>query len=208
MFGLSIETNYPKCSPKLPTMKKLSFLTTFLFAILVLNAQSDSIFSGKKQKTFTATIRTMDSRMFKGRFYSVNDSQLVLVNSSNNQRYIPAENIKSFSLQRKNSALRGALIGFGIGAITGIVVGFASGNDPVYDEAVYDPFSAIAVGINNAFAMTAGEKAAFGGLGLGLTGAVMGTILGTVAKKKFIIGGRKEKFRDLQSEIMMKLVKK
>ena len=56
--------------------------------------------------------------------------------------------------------------------------------------------------------MTAGEKAAFGGLGLGLTGAVMGTILGTVAKKKFIIGGRKEKFRDLESEIMMRLVKK
>ena len=117
-------------------MKKLSFLTSSLFTIVALNAQSDSISLAKKQKSYMATVRTMDNRTIKGSFYSVNDSQLVMVKSSNNHRYIPAENIKSFSLQRKNSALRGALIGFGIGAITGIVIGFASGDDPVYNEAV------------------------------------------------------------------------
>ncbi len=189
-------------------MKKLSILTICLFTIIVINAQSDSILAGKKQKSFTATIRTMDNRMIKGNFYSVNDSQLVMVKSSNNHRYIPAENIKSFSLHRKNSALRGALIGFGIGAVTGIITGLASGDDPVYNEPVYDPFSAIAVGISNSFAMTAEEKAVWGGLGLGVTGAAIGAIVGAVAKKKFIIGGKKEKFRDLQSEIMTKLVKK
>src|SRR5688572_25397914 len=189
-------------------MKKLSILTSCLFTIIVLNAQSDSITAGKKQKSFTATIRTMDNRMIKGSVYSVNDSQLVTVRSSNNHQYIPAENIRSFSLQRKNSVLRGALIGFGIGAVAGIVSGLASGNDPVYTEPVYDPFSAIAVSLNNAFAMTAGEKAVWGGIGLGATGAIIGAVIGAVAKKKFNIGGKKEKFRDLQSEIMMKLVKK
>jgi len=64
------------------------------------------------------------------------------------------------------------------------------------------------VAVNNAFAMTAGEKAIAGGLALGATGAIVGTIIGAVAKKKFIIGGKKEKFHDLQGEIMTKLVKK
>jgi uncharacterized membrane protein len=54
--------------------------------------------------------------------------------------------------------------------------------------------------------MTAGEKAITGGIGLGVTGAIVGTIIGAVAKKKFIIGGKKEKFHDLQGDIMKKLV--
>ena len=56
--------------------------------------------------------------------------------------------------------------------------------------------------------MTAGEKAVGAGLGLGITGAIVGTVIGALAKKKFTINGKKEKFRDLQAEIMMKLVKK
>jgi len=188
-------------------MKKLSFLIVCLFTLVVSQAQSDSTVE-KKQKTFNVSIKTLNNKMIKGKLYAINDSQLVLVKSFNNHQYIPAENIRSFSVQRKNSILKGALIGFGIGAVTGIVAGLASGDDPVYNEPVYDPFSAIAVSINNAFAMTAEEKAIAGGLGLGASGAIIGTIVGAVAKKKFIIGGKKEKFRDLQSEIMMKLVQR
>ena len=44
---------------------------------------------------------------------------------------VPAENLKSFTVKRKHSALRGALIGFGVGAAAGIIIGLASGNDPV-----------------------------------------------------------------------------
>ena len=44
---------------------------------------------------------------------------------------VPAENLKSFTMKRKHSALRGALIGFGVGAAAGIIIGLASGNDPV-----------------------------------------------------------------------------
>ena len=192
---------------KFITMKKLSFLIAYLFTLFVSQAQSDTI-SVKKPKTYNVSIKTVNNKMIRGKFYAVNDSQLVLVKSNNNHQYIPAENIRSFSAQRKNSALRGALIGFGIGAVTGIITGLASGDDPVYNEPVYDPFSAIVVGLNNAFAMTAQEKAVMGGLGLGISGAVIGAVVGAVAKKTFIIGGKKEKFRDLQSEIMMKLVRK
>jgi len=189
-------------------MKQLSFLIASLFAFFISQAQSDSITSVKKQKTFNTSIRTIDHKMINGRLYTINDSQVVLLKSGNNYQYVSAENIKSFSLKRKNSVLRGALIGFGVGAVTGIVIGLASGDDPVYNEPVYDPFSAIVVGISNSFAMTAGEKAVGGGLALGASGAIIGTIIGAVAKKKFIISGKKEKFHDLQAEMMQKLIVK
>ena len=54
--------------------------------------------------------------------------------------------------------------------------------------------------------MTAGEKAMFGAIGLGTSGAIMGIIIGAIAKKKFIIGGKKEVYHDLQSDLMRKLI--
>jgi hypothetical protein len=198
-------------------MKKLLFPIAFLLAALIASTQSDPEQPGKKQRPFVIRVTTNDSKAMTGLLRSINDSQLVLLRSlkpapspvsAHDQFQIPAENIKSLTVRRKNSALKGALIGLGVGALTGIIVGLADGDDPVYTDPVYDPFSAIAVSISNSFAMTAGEKAVVGGLVLGAGGAIIGTIIGAVVKKKFIIGGKKEKFRDLQAELMMRLVQK
>jgi len=193
-------------------MKKIVLLMAACsLTVALLQAQTDSA-AEKKQKIFIASVTTMDKKLLKGYLSAVNDTQLIL--KSNNQRMVvPAENLKSFTMKRKHSALRGALIGFGVGAAAGIIIGLASGNDPVmtYNPGPYgDPLGleAIGVAMNNSFAMTAGQKAVFGGIGLGVTGAVVGTIIGAVAKKKFIIGGKKEKFHDLQGGLMMKLVNK
>jgi len=192
-------------------MKKTFLIAACFIAITFLRAQTDSA-TQKRQKVFIASVTTMDSKSLTGSLAAVNDTQLIL--KSNNQRMVvPAENLKSFTMKRKHSALRGALIGFGVGSAAGIIIGLASGNDPVmtYNPGPYgDPLGleAIGVAMNNSFAMTAGQKAVFGGIGLGVTGAVVGTIIGAVAKKKFIIGGKKEKFHDLQGGLMMKLVNK
>jgi len=189
-------------------MKRLPILVVLVLVFLVSKSQSDEGYA-KKIKPFNAYIKTLDNKTVKATLRGINDSMLVVsVSQRGQQWHIPAENIQSFSIKRKNSAARGALIGFAIGAATGILVGLASGDDPVYNEPVYDPFTAVAVGLNNMFAMTAGEKALAGGIGLGLSGAIIGSITGALVKKKFIIGGRKETFRDLQSEIMNKLVRK
>jgi hypothetical protein len=192
-------------------MKKLFLIAACSIAIVFSKAQTDSL-AQKKQKVFIASVTTMDSKYLTGSLAAVNDTQLIL-KTNNHQMVVPAENLKSFTIKRKHSALRGALIGFGVGAAAGIIIGLASGNDPVmtYNPGPYgDPLGleAIGVAMNNAFAMTAGEKAVVGGLGLGATGAIVGTIIGAVAKKKFIIGGKTEKFHDLQGELMMKLVNK
>src|SRR5262245_61825193 len=138
-------------------MKRLPFLIVFVTAFFV--SKSQDISSGKTIKPFNAYIKTVDNKKIKATLRGVNDSLLVVSISQRGQQYnIPAENIQSFSMKRKNSVGRGILIGFGIGAATGIIAGLASGDDPTYDEPVYDPFSAIVVGLNNAFAMTAQEK--------------------------------------------------
>ena len=189
-------------------MKRLPILVVLVLVFLVSKSQSDEGYA-KKIKPFNAYIKTLDNKTVKATLRGINDSMLVVsVSQRGQQWHIPAENIQSFSIKRKSSVARGALIGFGIGAATGIIAGLASGDDPVYTEPVYDPFSAFAVSLSNAFAMTKGEKALAGGIGLGLSGAIIGGITGALVKKKFIIGGRKETFRDLQSEIMNKLVRK
>ena len=186
-------------------MKQLSLLTLCLVTFLVSQAQLSSAQSEKKQKSFIISIKTMDHKVIKGRFYSVNDSQLVLlksvVNSSDtlqahDLQYIPAENIKSFSLIRKNSVLEGALIGLGAGIVAGGIAGFIEGDDPPASPGSWFDFSS-----------TAQEKAFGYGAVLGIGGAIAGTITGALAKKNFTIGGKTERFSDLQSQIRMKLSK-
>jgi hypothetical protein len=191
-------------------VKKLFLIAACAIPITFLQAQTDSA-PEKKQKIFIASVTTMDGSFLKGSLAAVNDTQLILKTNSN-QLSVPAENVKSFTVKRKNSVLKGALIGFGVGAAAGIIIGLASGDDPVmaYPNPNEDPLGlgTMVVAFNNSFAMTAGQKAIVGGLGLGATGAIIGTIIGAVAKKKFIIGGKKEKFHDLQGDLMMKLVNK
>ena len=191
-------------------MKKTFLIAACFVAITFSQAQTDSA-TQKRQKIFIASVTTMDSKFLTGSLAAVNDTQLILKTNSNQLR-VPAENVKSFTVKRKNSALRGALIGFGVGAAAGIIIGLASGSDPVmaYPNPNEDPIGlgTMVVAMNNAFAMTAGQKAVAAGLGLGATGAIVGTIIGAVAKKKFIIGGKKEKFHDLQGDLMKRLVNK
>ena len=189
-------------------MKKLFLIAACSITIVFTQAQTDSA-TAKKQKIFITSVTTMDGKTLRGSLSAVSDTQLIL-KTYNQQMVVPAENLKSFTMKRKHSALKGALIGFGVGAAAGIIIGLASGDDPVmaYPDPYDDPLllGSIGVAVNNAFAMTAGEKAITGGIGLGVTGAIVGTIIGAVAKKKFIIGGKKEKFHDLQGDIMKKLV--
>src|SRR5215831_18773938 len=110
-------------------MKKILLVAASSLAIVLSQAQTDSA-AVKKQKTFVASVKTMDGGSLKGDVSAVNDTQLIL-KTYNRQLHVPAENLQSFTLKRKHSVRRGALIGFGIGAAAGIIIGLASGNDPV-----------------------------------------------------------------------------
>lgn len=108
-------------------MKKIFLITACSIAITFLQSQIDSA-SEKKQKIFIASVTTMDGKTLKGHLCGVSDTPLIL-KANGNQMRVPSENVKSFTVKRKNSAARGALIGFGIGAVAGIIIGLASGDD-------------------------------------------------------------------------------
>jgi hypothetical protein len=206
-------------------MKRFFFSATLLIAGLISFAQNDSTLEIKKHLPSLTTIHTTEGKTLKGWFYRLDDNQVILLPAKNkkynikkfstidvdmNTFNIGIDQIQSISLRKKNSVLKGTLIGLGVGIVTGTIIGFASGNDPVqpYYDSNQDPYGIgnAFVALGNAFAMTAGEKAVAGAIGLGGTGAIMGAIIGAIAKKKFIIGGKKEVYRDLQGDLMKRLI--
>jgi len=182
-------------------MKQNLLLAVLLAAVLSAAAQKDSIATNNSTSPRLATISTMDGAKFKGWFYKIDDNKIYLlpagqsakqamsnpgITNDNGHYNIDALQINTISLKKKNAGLRGALIGFGVGAAAGVIAGFASGDD--------DP-------TNDWFALTAGEKAVvFGALG-GVTGALIGGIAGALAKKFFVIGGKKDLYRNERAEL-------
>jgi hypothetical protein len=197
-------------------MKKILLPLLCCLIASYLYAQTDSLAARTKKAHFRATLATLDKKIIRGSLSGVSDSQATILTYARLQgsktfteqnQAIATENINSISFKRKNSVLRGALIGLGVGALTGVIIGLASGDDPV-EPVPNDPIGAIVVSFSNSFAMTAGEKAVAGGLALGVGGTIVGVIIGAIAHKKFIIGGKKEKFHDLQSDLMRRIVVK
>ncbi len=193
----------------------------FFFTVSTFS-QTDSTAPVKKTVPSIATIKTLDGKKVKGWFYKMNDENIYLLPVKGNNKHfrsseflspdiseggfnVQVSQINTIALQKKNAGLKGTLIGLGTGAIIGALTGFISGDDPIQECGPND-FFCIGAAINNAFAMTAGEKAFVGAIGLGLTGALTGFILGKVAKKKFIIGGKKDTYRDIQGELMKRLI--
>lgn len=206
-------------------MKQLPLFLLSILSFYGLRAQDDSTTTPRKTVPNMATIKTFDGKVLKGWFYQMNDSQMLLLdkgykyrgtaNLVNSDKYAPAhtiqiDRIQSLTLRRKNSVLKGFLIGLGAGIVTGTVIGLVSGNDPVaaYPDPNSDPYGVgtFFTGLNNAFAMTAGEKAVFGAAALGTVGGITGIIIGAIAKKKFIIGGSKKRVRDLAGELRQRLL--
>lgn len=208
-------------------MKLLLLLVAFqLSGVAFLQAQNDSSFissSSEKHLVSSAAVRLFDRQIIKGWLYEVNDSQLVILNIRKGKlkklndpdfdlagktTVMAVDKIKSISVQRKNAGLKGALLGIAAGVLTGVIMGYAEGDDPImqYDAATDPWFAGIGVALSNAFAMTAGEKAvAYGGF-FGVCGGVTGLVIGALAKKKFTIVGKKERFHDLEGELMRRLV--
>lgn len=200
-------------------MKPFIFFPLAILAFICTKAQTDTL-STKKTKEYFVTLETIEGKKNIGLLQRIDKNMFILsqnqIPKSKSQNKIQNQTPQSFSfsidqiqsvtIKRKNSALRGTLIGAGIGFLTGVIVGLASGSDPVqnYPAPADDPYGlgTLFVGINNAFAMTAGQKAlVLGGIGTSI-GAGIGAIIGAVVKKKFIIGGQKEKYNDMQINVL------
>ncbi|MES1214646.1 MAG: hypothetical protein ABUT20_03935 [Bacteroidota bacterium] len=206
-------------------MKKAIIFLLAAFLYNGLYAQENSTETPKRPVPNMATIKTFGGKTLKGWFYQMNDSGMVLLEKDGRYRktinilnadknaptfIIKTEQIRTLTLQKKNSVMKGFLIGLGAGIVTGAIMGFASGDDVVepYPNPADDPYGlgTFFTGLNNAFAMTAGQKAVGGAFVMGTMGALTGIVIGSIAKKKFIIGGSKKRVRDLDADLRQRLL--
>lgn len=127
------------------------------------SAQSPAaVESGLRMRVFPASGAPVIGRLVVWR----SDSLIMIVNGA--ARAYPAPSIvrmETFA-GRRSQAWRGAKLGLAIGAVAGLALGLADGDDPP----------------ENWFAMTAGEKAMAAGAGLGLLGMGIGAGVGAASR--------------------------
>ena len=161
----------------------------FLHIVMAITSEAQEVvykFLNPLSKYNTLIFHTNESLPpMKGSLIEVRDSSIIVSNTTvQNWKTIDqvqfvelfAPDIEKISINRNNKAIRGLAFGAMIGATIGAIVGFAHGSDPKEDW----------------FAFTATEKAAIGGIVLGVTGGVAGIVTGSLITVNIPIGGRVE----------------
>jgi small nuclear ribonucleoprotein (snRNP)-like protein len=126
----------------------------------------------------------MDNKKIKGKLYAFDDNQLMLTTSSNESYAISAANIRTISFKEKNAVLKGSLIGFTVGALSGI------GCQRLVNLHYSDP-----PGKNNVKA----------GLLFGSAVGLAGGLSAAVFKKTFMIRGKKARYYKLHPNLIKRL---
>lgn len=171
-----------------------------------------------KGKVFKAIITDRAGESLMGYIGAFNDSAIWLTDDAASIRFNMVEreslaaihyrNIEKVIVRRKNATGRGLLFGALAGLGTGITTGLIIGDDPpCYYSGPADPSNLFGLGtaLCEAFRTSATQKAvALGGAGA-LGGAIIGGVIGAVAKKRYVINGRKEGFQTLQLSVLERI---
>ena len=172
-------------------------LNSLVFAILLMTAESSIAQERHQVRKLSFKISVSDSiGQIRGYLYSISDTSLNISSwpiRFRDVRAMPKDfkevgytQISQITLKRSHGAGRGAWQGALAGAFAGAIAGFVQGDDP--DEYW--------------FRFTATDKAIlFGGMGA-IVGTGIGALIGGLAKKTFTIGGRKERFDEMQMNIL------
>jgi hypothetical protein len=192
----------------------IPLFVSLFFSMLKLTAQDTATIYTKAPVTITETA-TLRPHLYKaaitmatgaslvtGYLSSISDSSLYVTkswlslkksNTVSNFEKIDFKNIAQVRLKRDGSAGRGAIIGSAAGLAAGAIFGLVTYVEPKDDV---DIFIHALFGVNRTT-----STVAYGLLG-GLSGAAVGTLVGALAHKTFIIGGSKEKFQQMKSELL------
>jgi hypothetical protein len=110
-------------------------------------------------------IEKTDGSILQGELLALKGEDLVIADTGSYEKVIVnVGEMKSVRIVKKSGFLKGIGLGLLAGGGTGMLLGFASGND--------DP---------GWFSMTAGQKAALGGLALGVLGTGIGGVCGAIS---------------------------
>jgi hypothetical protein len=174
-------------------MKKLTILTFLTFIALVGFAQVGRF---PKRTTLKATVVDSIDRVQYGYLAAVADSGIIMLKSpvvfdqtlaNSNLNTIAYQNIKELTLKRKGRVGRGILIGSVSGFLAGAVIGVVT-YKPCNGEYCLDPGQG-------------GQAIGLGFLGA-IGGGIVGGIVGGGIKKTWPIGGQKNRFDDMKSNVL------
>jgi hypothetical protein len=177
-------------------MKQVSLLLCLLVLLTCAYAQEARV-----PRRVTLKVSVMDSiqRVGFGYLAALADSGIVMVKApivfdhtlaSSNANTINYQNISQVTIKRKGSVGRGILIGALGGMLVGGIAGYISYKPVDCKDAIF------------CFDFGPGADAAAGAsVGL-LGGGIIGGIIGALAKKTFIIGGKKNKFDEMKVNVL------
>lgn len=184
-------------------MKKILCSSISIIATLFLFGQSQTDTSKTdKIKPHLASIKAKDGSTIEGWLLKASNDKVYLLpvrklpkpvngvyalNTYTNQMSIEVPQISIIKTYKKNSVLKGAVIGLASGVVLGAFVGLGSGS-----------------GTSGPYGYTAGAAAGGAVIGLGVTGALLGTIIGLGSKKKFIIGGDRMTYKIRQNDLKIR----
>jgi hypothetical protein len=117
-----------------------------------------------RKKGADIIVQKKDGKTIKGELLAVKNDAIILMDSLNLSGIkMKSKEIRKITIAKKSGFFKGLGLGLVIGGGSGALLGLASGDDK-----------------SGWFSMTAGEKAAVGGLGFGILGALAGGIVGTI----------------------------
>jgi hypothetical protein len=188
---------------KFSTMKNLSVVALIVLCMLnSLTAQDTS----KRIKIYKTWVSMMnDPIKTTGVLYEIKDSLIVISNSFALKDYyknrfektgIDVKNIELIKVRRKNNIGAGALTGLLVGFATGVMLGFMNGDDP--------PCSSNSWGC---IRFSAEAKAMMGGITFGVIGVGIGALAGSI-KISIPINGSLDKYNKNKSKLRKFAIKK
>ena len=175
-------------------MKLSLFAFTFLYVAKAFTQQADTILLNP----ISATVVTFNNGNSEGYLNRSVDSTLIIspfkstgknLNEITTFYYFKSNDIQKILIKKKNSWIKGALIGFGAGAILGAVI--AKRPEPPTST---DPLGAFIQGAVNGVEYFGNTFILSFGCGLG--GGLVGGLIGGSATIKIPINGDKNKLRE------------
>jgi len=160
----------------------------------------------RKRPVLKATVININGDSIKGYVHAITDSSLAFASKA---RYIFSENkqdshyqvfgydnIQQLDIRGKSSIRNGLLYGTVAGIVIGAIIGRLSYHSPEPDNNSGQTF-------HFTIDFGPGPNILAGALLGGAGGCGLGAVGGAIARKTFIIEGRKDKFRDMQKRMKL-----
>ncbi len=146
-------------------LREKSGVSILLLILLVLSVLVQDSIAKEEKPGAQLWIEKTDGSILRGELLALQGEDLVIADKGSYEKVIVSfDEMKSIRIVKKSGFLKGIGLGFLTGGATGMLLGFAGGDDaPGW------------------FSMTAGEKAALGGLALGVLGTGIGGLCGAVS---------------------------